>query len=111
MTFKEQIEADIKNVFINIDEFGEEHLVNSQKMTVIIDDLEHIDRERRYKYSHAMYGDGVYIRQKLIYVKASDFGALPAIGRSVTFDGKVYIVTSAINEDGIYSIELEMNKT
>ncbi len=50
MTFKEQIEADIKNVFINIDEFGEEHLVNNQKMTVIIDDLEHIDRERRYKY-------------------------------------------------------------
>ena len=47
----------------------------------------------------------------MIYVKASEFGNLPAVGRSLNFDGKIYIVTSAIDEDGIYSIELEMNKT
>ena len=111
MTFKEQIEADISNVFINFEEFAEEHMINSKKMLVIIDDLEQVDRQKRYKLKHSLYADGVYLREKMIYVRASDFGSLPSVGRSLNFDGKTYIVTSSIDEDGIYSIELEMNKT
>jgi hypothetical protein len=42
---------------------------------------------------------------------AKDFGPLPATGRIVTLDKKSYIVSDAINEDGIYSLYLEANKT
>lgn len=111
MNFKQQIEADIGNVFFNFDEFSEQHKVNDIDMSVIVDDLEQVDRQKRYKFKHSLYADGVYLREKMIYVKASEFGNLPAVGRSLNFDGKIYIVTSAIDEDGIYSIELEMNKT
>ena len=111
MTFKEQIAIDNQQVFMNQDEFSETHVIGGKGMPCIVDNNELVDREKRYRYNHSLYGDGIYIKQKLIYVKAEDFGAMPAIGRRLTFDGIVYIVTDAINEDGIYSLCLEANKT
>ena len=110
MTFKEQIAADVSHVFMNLDEFGDLHTINGAEILCIIDNNELVDREKRYKFRHSLYADGVYLKEVLIYVKASDFGALPAVGRLLTMDDKKYIVTDAINEDGIYSICLEANK-
>lgn len=111
MTFKEQIALDNIKVFMNFDEFADMHNINGKDMLCIVDNNEQIDREKRYRYNHSLYGDGVYIKQLFIYVKEEDFGPLPAIGRTLTFDKKVYIITDAINEDGIYSLCLEANKT
>ena len=111
MTFKEQIARDNTVVFMNLDEFGEMHIVNDVPMLCIVDNNEMIDREKRYQYRRSLYADGVYMKELLIYVKASDFGKLPAIGRSITFDKKTYLVSDAVDEDGIYSLCLEANKT
>ena len=111
MTFKEQIALDNRTVFMNFDEFAELHLINGKEMLCLIDNNELIDRERRYKYKHSMYADGIYMKQLLIFVRAEDFGPLPAIGRAITFDKKSYIISESINEDGIYSLCLEANKT
>lgn len=110
MTFKEQLTAD-RDIFMNPDEFGETHNVNGVSMNIIIDDLEQVDREKRYKFKHSLYADGVSLKEVLFYVKAEDFGACPAVGRSITLDGKTYIVTEAINEDKIYSISMQRNVT
>lgn len=111
MTFKEQIAKDNRIVFMNQDEFAETHLINGKEIPCTVDNNELIDREKRYQYKKSLYADGIYLKQLLIYVKAEDFGPLPAIGRVVTFDNKSYIVADAINEDGIYSLCLEANKT
>ena len=111
MTFKEQSALDNRTVFMNFDEFAEKHLINGTEMLCLVDNNEMIDREKRYQYKRSLYADGVYIKALLIYVKAEDFGPLPATGRAVTFDKKSYIVSDAIDEDGIYSLYLEANKT
>lgn len=111
MTFKEQIALDNRNVFMNFDEFADKHMVNGVEMLCIVDNNEMIDREKRYQYKRSLYADGVYIKTLLIYVRAEDFGPLPAVGRVVTFDKKSYLISDAINEDGIYSLMLEANKT
>lgn len=111
MTFKEQIAHDNSAVFMNPDEFSELHTVNGKEMAVQIDSNEMIDREKRFQYKRSLYADGVYIKELLIYVKAEDFGKLPAIGRILTLDGKTYTISDAINEEGIYSLCLEANKT
>lgn len=111
MTFKEQIASDNRTVFMNFDEFAETHRINGEEMLCLIDNNELIDRERRYKYKHSMYADGIYMKQLLIFVKAEDFGPLPAIGRAIRFDSKLYTISDSINEDGIYSLCLEANKT
>lgn len=110
MTFKEQIAADNKNVFMNALEFSEEHIIDDKKMLCIVDNNELMARRVKYKYRSKFYVDQVGIKDLLIYVRAEDFGALPAIGRTLIFDGKPYIICDAINECGVYSINLEINK-
>ena len=54
--------------------------------------------------------DGIYVNQKLIYVAASDFGAMPKQGSTLNLDGKIYRVADAVDEGGVYSITIEANK-
>lgn len=111
MTFKDQIAQDISITFMNLNEFSEWHNVNGKDMPCQVDTNELIDRERRYKFNHSLYGDSVYRKEILIYVRKCDIEKLPAIGRAFTFDGAMYIVAEAIDEDGIVSIILGANKT
>lgn len=106
-SFKEIIQRDVKQVFFNTAEFADTHLVDGKPMASMIDDNENIEREKRMK-SHM---DGIYARQILLYVMASEFGDLPAQGRLLKLDNKVYIVVDATDECGIYTITLEANKS
>lgn len=107
LTFKDVARADIDSVFMNLDEFAGTHTVNGKKMPVTIDNNELIERTKRFN-SHM---DGIYTKTTLIYVKAKDFGPLPAVGQAVNLDGKIFIVTDATNEDGLYSLHLEANRS
>lgn len=111
MTFKEQVQHDIDAVFMNLEEFSGIHTVNGREMAVQIDSNEMIEREKRHRNRQGVYSDGVYIKELLIYVRAEDFGKLPAVGRVLTLDGKAYTISDAIDEDGIYSLSLEANRT
>lgn len=106
-SFKDVLKDDVNNTFMNLDEFADTHIVDGKEIPVIIDENEIIEREKKMKSNM----DGVYVKQKLIYVKADDFGALPAIGRAIMLDGKRYIVIDAIDEQGVYSITMESNRT
>lgn len=110
MTFKDQIAIDNSTIFMNLDEFADIHTINGKEMPVQVDSNEMIDREKRYQYKRSLYADGVYLKELLIYVRAEDFGPLPAVGRVITFDNKMYVISDAIDEDGIYSLSLEANK-
>lgn len=107
MSFKEILESDVHDVFMNIDEFSDMHMVNGKEMAVQIDSNEQIEREKRMN----QHMDGIYKNQKLIYVAASDFGNLPSQGIALTLDGKLYKVVDAISEGGIYSITIEANRS
>lgn len=108
MNFKELIQEDNAEVFINPEEFGEEHVVGGRRMTIVIDDNEMIEREKRMSGSGMEdYRQGMYLKELLFYVLADEFGQLPAVGRSLELDGKRYIVTDAVDECGIYSISLK----
>lgn len=96
---------------MNLDEFSDTHIVNGKAMTVQIDNNELIDREKRYQYKRSLYADGVYLKEVLIYVKAEEFGPLPAVGRTLVMDRKTYVVADAVDECGVYTITLESNKT
>lgn len=105
--FKDLLRADIDNVFMNTDEFAAEHTVNGKKMPVSVDNNELIDRAKKAKSNM----DGLYVKSTLIYVKAKDFGPLPKVGAALTLDGNTYRVTDAMNEDGLFSIHLEANRS
>lgn len=106
--FKEQIGKDITDVFLNKDEFSDIHVIDGKEMTVQVDDNEAIERQMRDVKPNT---EGVYVKQKLIYVSEEKFGSLPFIGRLLKFDGKMYRVVDAASEAGIHSITLEANKS
>lgn len=106
-SFKEIINQDIDNIFINTAEFSDIHNVDGKDMPIQIDDNEVIEREKKAKSNM----DGVYVKQKLIYMKAKDFGPLPAIGRQIMLDGKRYLVVDSADEYGLYTITLEGNRS
>lgn len=106
LRFKEQLDADIKNTFMNVDEFAERHVVNGKEIPVVTDNNELMERKKRVNSNM----DGIYAKQKLIYVSASDLGALPSQGSVLMLDGQRYRVVDAVSESGIYSITIEENK-
>lgn len=106
-SFKDILHNDITSVFLNPAEFGEEHTVQGKTMTIVLDDLENIEREKRMQ-SHT---DGIYARQIFFYVSADEFGPLPAQGGLITLDGKRYIVVDATDEAGMYAITAEANRS
>ena len=72
-SFKEVMKDDVNNTFMNVDEFADMHTVDGKEIPVLVDDNEIIEREKKMKSNM----DGVYVKQKLIYVKADDFGRKP----------------------------------
>lgn len=105
-TFKSIIANDIHSTFLNTEEFSDLHVVNGTEMPVQMDDIEQIEREKRYKDNM----DGIFVQQRLIYVAASDYGPLPKKDSLITLDGRKYRVADAIDEYGVYSITLEANR-
>lgn len=103
MSFKELLQQDVKDVFLNPQEFGETHTVNDKEMVVVIDDNELIGRQGQHM-------DGIYKGQKLVYVSAADFGPLPKQGSIFRLDGDTYTVDSAATEGDVYSITVSANR-
>ena len=66
---------DVNNTFMNVDEFADMHTVDGKEIPVLVDDNEIIEREKKMKSNM----DGVYVKQKLIYLKA--------VIRYIIFDG------------------------
>lgn len=106
-TFKELLEQDVKNVFLNPEEFGEIHKVDDREMVVVIDDHE----LREHPQQAGQHLDGIYAKQRLIYVAAADFGPLPVHGAFFTLDDEGYTVVDAVEEGDMYAIAIEANES
>lgn len=104
--FKDIVNSDISETFLNADEFSDMHSVNGKQMKVQIDNNEQLAREMRLNERM----DGIYVKQMLIYLSAADYGPLPKQNTIINFDGSLYKVKYAIDEMGIYSIMLEANR-
>ncbi|WP_233460736.1 hypothetical protein [Enterocloster lavalensis] len=88
-------------------------MVGNKRMVISIDNNEMVEREKRRTAQGDLmsYRQGVFKETVLFYVLAQDYGPLPAVGRRLELDGKQYIISDAINEDGIYSISLEAQRS
>ncbi len=108
-TLKDVIQNDIKNVFMNDLEFAENMNINDKSMKAIIDNIEQLEREKRYSSKQDI--DGIFKKRIMLYVSESEFGMMPAINSQVKIEKDKYKVKDAINEDGILSVTLEAIKS
>lgn len=106
MGFKESLQEDIDNVFINLDEFADINKVNGSDMPVIIDDqgLEEFNQKRDGDY------DGIYKSRMMFFVKLSDLGYKPAIESILEIDDRQYRVIDVNLDDNILKIIVGWNE-
>lgn len=106
--FERIMRRDICSAFLNLNEFGDVHTIDGKEMRVIIDANELIERAAKSGTTHS---DGLYRSHILIYIPVEDYGPKPKLGKLLNLDGKrTYQITEVIDEDGIYSMELEANR-
>lgn len=104
---KEQISADIDNVFFNPDDFGEEHQIGFSSLLVVVDDDLLAERQ-------ASEGQGLSADEKLFFVKESGFRCeypTAASGSPIIFDGRQYTVITIHGEGtGVLEIRVGQNR-
>ena len=99
--FKDFVAADVKNVFINLDEFAEEHEIGHEVVPCILDKIiTQAHDEDSYR--------GVFVKQLTFYVEVGVIET-PVEGELLNVDGAIHRVTSVSNEGGVLVIVTEAN--
>ncbi len=106
MNFKETIRADVTNVFLNLSEFADWHLLDGRKVRAVVeDDILEDEVTVKFHRQQEKQQTRLYNADIVVYVSAAEFGK-PKPGSVMEFDGKQYIVLSTSEQDGIYEIDM-----
>ena len=106
--FKDMVARDVKNIFLNSEEFGETHTVNGHRMTIVLSGADHTENDQRDSEGRTRYGkSATYSRQIVMHVASEDFGRLPAQGDDVVLDRMHYQVADAVDQQGMFCITLD----
>lgn len=103
--FKDAVAKDIKAVFINLDEFADEHDLDGKKVRCVVDK----DITATAKDTIANPLMGVFVSAVTIYVDAKDMDRKPVEGEILLLDNKRYIVRNVGVEDGMLVILAEVH--
>ncbi|MBP3590564.1 MAG: hypothetical protein J6J61_08310 [Muribaculaceae bacterium] len=104
MSFKEQIQKDLDNVFFNLDEFGELHRIEGVEIAVVIDS----DQLNKLKKGQIL---GLIEADMLIMGRAVDFPDYLEPGRLLNVDGRELIVANSGEDMGLVEVALSQNRT
>lgn len=107
MTFKEKLQQDIKEIFFDLEIFGEIHQVNDTPMCIVIDN----EVLKKISATQKDHTDGIFIDGVLFYVSMKELVILPSVGNVFYLDNEMYRVFSAKEYDGVAEIVLEANTT
>lgn len=111
--FKDMVQADIKNVFLNSDEFADLHTViydgiTYENIPLVMSGIKEKDRQQLV-WDHVQ---GLYLVTSVMHCAASDLGGVvPEKGMKIKInDGdffREFFVASSVNEMGMIRVELE----
>lgn len=105
--FKDMLKADLDNVFINAEEFADEHELNGQTVTCVVQSP---TEQEKYLQGLDYRGfDGVRGQTTIVHVKKEIIGEVPAEGEVITLDGELMLVDSCVDDMGLLSITLHFN--
>ena len=101
MSFKDELLTDIDNIFLNIEDFGETHIIDGKPVICMLDD----DALKIRQGSNEL---SVSESSLLLFAKASDLPRKVA-GDTVTINGRIYIIDDWKVNLGVAEIVLHQN--
>ncbi len=102
--FKDMVASDIDEVFLNIDEFGEEHDLNGVSCVCVVQSP--TARELFLNMSKYEQYEGVHGKLIIVHVAKKSLPEVPAEGQRLDLDGEILIVASVVDDMGMLTIEL-----
>ena len=104
MSFKEQLQQDLDDVFLNLDDFAELHRVEGKQIAVVVDN----DQLNKLKQGQIL---GLVEADMLLMGRESDFPANLEPGRLLNVDGRELIVANSGKDLGLVEVALHQNRT
>lgn len=105
--FKDVVREDMA-VFLNSEEFADIHNLNGTSCTAIVQDVV-INDDLTINSRMSNYSEGTYGRGAVINVRKSDLPETPVMGQVYKVDGKVGLVVSVADDEGILTIAWQVN--
>ena len=105
--FKDIIAADIDDVFLDTEEFAEEHDLNGTRCLCVV---EGVTAREGFQQSEKYEGyDVVHGATNVVHVKKADLGEMPVDGEIFKLDGEIFYVNSCAENMGMLAISLRAN--
>lgn len=106
--FKDMVDDDIRNVFINEDEFAELHNLNGHICMAIVQDCV-INHDLTVSDGYNAHYEGVYGTGAMINVKKSELGYVPVYDERFELDGRLGFVIAVADDMGALTITWREN--
>lgn len=105
--FMDGVTEDLDTVFLDLDVFGERHVVQGEEITILYDneELERI-KEKKEKKKENRFEDDVHKADVLFYARESDLGSELSVNSLLSIDGKRYFIYQTRLVAGLWKIIL-----
>lgn len=107
INFKDQIDIDIGGTFLNPNEFADEHYLNGELITALVDSDEF---RERLNHISSNFAEGVFTHGVVVFVKRGDLSRDPVTGENVSLDDQHYYVLNDEHEMGMLVLTLGANE-
>ena len=106
MTFKDQLDRDVNNVFLNPTEFADNFSIDGVVYTGII-----YQDEFTHEKAMAKQIEGIFIQNTHILIDSKAVKTPPVDGQRIKIKNKFYYVDDVQNEQGVLHITLRANQS
>ena len=107
MGFKEVVDDDIQNVFMNSEEFGTKHTLNNREVICVIDEEKFQQKQKNGLISTE---EGVFQNGFTLFIGKPHLNTRPHVGEKITVDNVKYEVAASKYDMGMYEIDLFRNE-
>lgn len=101
--FMDGVTEDLDTVFLDLDVFGERHVVQGEEITILYDN-EELERIKEKKENG--FEDDVHKADVLFYARESDLGSELSVNSLLSIDGKRYFIYQTRLVAGLWRIIL-----
>ncbi len=108
LTFKDAALDDIDDIFFDTTEHAETHIVDGHEAPIIIEEDRLKDHSAHWEAGAKQNFDtGLYTAHYVLYIKVSDYGPKPKIGKLIVLDEgtdhkRTYTIDKCTEEEGVY---------
>ncbi len=106
MSFKDDLKDDLENTFLDIDEFGEELVVEGNTIIGVLDVGDTKNNILGTPSYGPNYGERFWEEKSTLYINKKDIFPLPKTGQNLEVNNQKYEIVESSEEDSLLAILL-----